>query len=61
MTIKATGNRSADFDAANVAFGLDKTPEGYVWHHVDNYNVKDGTITYVQKKLIVMELFDFLQ
>ena len=45
VTIKATGNRSADFDAANAAFGLEKTPEGYVWHHVDDYNVKDGTIT----------------
>ncbi len=45
VVIKATGNRSADFDAANAAFGLDKTPDGYVWHHIDDYNVKDGTIT----------------
>ena len=45
VKIEATGNRSNDFDLANSKLGLKETPEGYVWHHVDNYNVKDGTIT----------------
>lgn len=43
--IKATGKRSKDFDEANRAMGLDETPDGYVWHHVDDYNVADGTIS----------------
>lgn len=43
--IEATGNRGKDFDSANRAMGLEETPEGYVWHHLDDYNVKDGTIT----------------
>lgn len=43
--IEATGNRQKDFDAANEAMGLEETPDGYVWHHLDDYNVKDGTIT----------------
>lgn len=45
VKIEATGNRSKDFDLANAAMGLEETPDGYVWHHVDDYNVKDGTIT----------------
>lgn len=45
VKVKATGNRSKDFEAANEAMGLDETPEGYVWHHVDDYNVEEGTIT----------------
>lgn len=28
-----------------MAVRLDKTPDGYVWHHRDDYNVKDGTVT----------------
>lgn len=45
VTIEATGNRTADFDAANKALGLSEQPEGYTWHHLDNYNAKDNTIT----------------
>lgn len=45
VKIEATGNRTKDFDAANAAMGLEETPDGYVWHHVDDYNVEDGTIT----------------
>ncbi len=45
VSIVATGSRTADFNAANKAMGLKDTPDGYVWHHVDDYNVKDGTIT----------------
>ncbi len=45
ITIEATGSRSADFDKANEALGLDEKPDGYTWHHLDNYNVKDNTVT----------------
>lgn len=45
VTIEATGNRSSDAAAANRAMGMDKEPDGYIWHHLDNYNVKDNTIT----------------
>jgi len=45
VVIQATGNRDRDFDQANKALGIDKEPDGYVWHHVDNYNVKDNTFT----------------
>lgn len=45
VTIEATGSRSADFDQANKELGLSETPDGYTWHHVDNYNVKNNTIT----------------
>lgn len=45
VSIEATGNRSDDFDAANKAMGLDETPDGYVWHHRDDYNAKYGTVT----------------
>lgn len=45
VKIEATGKRSTDFDEANKGMGLEETPDGYVWHHVDDYNVKDGTIT----------------
>lgn len=45
VKIQATGNRTKDFDAANKAMELEETPDGFVWHHVDDYNVEDGTIT----------------
>lgn len=45
VTIEATGSRSADFDKANEVLGLDEKPDGYTWHHLDNYNVKDNTVT----------------
>jgi len=31
-----TGNYAKDAAMANEAVGLDATPEGYVWHHVEN-------------------------
>lgn len=43
--IEASGSRETDFNRANQALGLESTPDGYVWHHVDNYNVKDNTCT----------------
>lgn len=45
VSIEATGSRTNDFDAANKEMEFDETPEGYVWHHVDDYDVKNGTIT----------------
>jgi hypothetical protein len=33
VTITRTGTRAGDFRAANEAAGLQKTPEGYTWHH----------------------------
>jgi RHS repeat-associated protein len=33
VKIELTGNRGADFKAANEAAGLDKTPDDYTWHH----------------------------
>ena len=38
VQIDYTGTRLGDFDAANAAAGLDSTPEGFTWHHVE-----DGT------------------
>lgn len=43
--IEASGSREIDFNRANKALGFESTPDGYVWHHVDNYNVKDNTCT----------------
>lgn len=46
VKIKATGNRDKDFLEANrMMFQSDRTPTGYVWHHVDDYNVEDNTLT----------------
>ena len=43
--IQATGNRNNDFKMANQAMRLLETPDGYVWHHLDDYNVEKNTIT----------------
>lgn len=45
ITIPATGTRSGDFDLANSMFKFDDTPDGYVWHHLDDYNVENNTFT----------------
>lgn len=45
VSIQATGKRTKDFDAANAAAGLAETPDGYVWHHRDDYDVKTNTVT----------------
>ncbi len=45
VTIEASGDRTVDFDRANSLLDLKETPDGYVWHHVDDYNVKTNTIT----------------
>ncbi|WP_347405073.1 polymorphic toxin-type HINT domain-containing protein [Micromonospora sp. WMMD1082] len=33
VRIELSGNRSTDFARANRAAGLDRTPDGYTWHH----------------------------
>jgi hypothetical protein len=38
VKIVYTGTREGDYEAANLAAGLEETPEGYTWHHVE-----DGT------------------
>jgi RHS repeat-associated protein len=38
VKIVYTGTREGDYEAANLAAGLQETPEGYTWHHVE-----DGT------------------
>ena len=43
--IQATGNRNNDFKMANQTMRLLETPDGYVWHHLDDYNVEKNTIT----------------
>ena len=43
--IEATGSRNGDFDVANAKFGFKEVPDGYVWHHVDDYNVEKNTFT----------------
>lgn len=45
VTIEATGKRFSDYTKANKALGLAKQPEGYTWHHLDNYHVKENTVT----------------
>ena len=36
IQIEYTGNRSADFQAANKAAKLKETPEDYTWHHLED-------------------------
>ena len=42
---EATGCRWKDFKLANAKFGFLKTPPGYTWHHLDDYNVATNTFT----------------
>ncbi len=39
VRIQMTGDRSADFDAANAAAGFQETPDGYTYHHSENLGV----------------------
>lgn len=47
VTIALTGSRGTDFSNANAAAGLPRsmTPEGYTWHHVDDFSAESGTST----------------
>lgn len=43
VKIKLTGSRRNDYDLANELGGFAKTPKGYSWHHVDDFNPQTGT------------------
>ncbi len=47
VTIQLQGNRYGDFKEANVAGGFGKsgksTPQGYTWHHMDDYDPVSNT------------------
>jgi RHS repeat-associated protein len=43
VNITLTGSREDDFDAANAAAGLSSKPDGYTWHHVDDFDPETGT------------------
>ncbi|MCX4378506.1 MAG: HNH endonuclease [Lachnospiraceae bacterium] len=49
VKIKLTGSRKGDYQAANMKLNLgsmDEAPiKGYVWHHVDDYDVRTGMAT----------------
>ncbi|MBS1749785.1 MAG: HNH endonuclease, partial [Bacteroidetes bacterium] len=47
VRIKPTGNRDADFAAANKKAGYDSTPKGYTWHHHET----DGRMQLVESKV----------
>ena len=48
LVVSTTGRRYTrngelgDFDVANKAAKLDETPEGYVWHHMDDFDPVTG-------------------
>lgn len=50
VDITLTGNRAADFRAANTAAGLDRTPAGYTWHHHQNGRTMQLVPTDVHRK-----------
>jgi hypothetical protein len=43
VEIPLTGGRRADDKLANKRGGFTQTPSGYRWHHVDDFNPKNGT------------------
>ncbi len=43
VMIKLTGGRRADFKAANELGGFKEKPNGYTWHHVDDFDPESGT------------------
>ncbi|MCO1333890.1 HNH endonuclease [Microbulbifer sp. OS29] len=49
VKIQLQGNRYGDFKQANIAGGFGKTgkshPEGYTWHHLDDYDPVTNTST----------------
>ncbi len=49
VKIKLSGSRHKDFKRSNEAAGLDKTPTGYTWHHMDDFapgnEMGEGTST----------------
>ncbi|MBI3511846.1 MAG: HNH endonuclease [Bacteroidetes bacterium] len=47
VKIRLTGGRYGDFKAANEAAGFPgaKAPDGYTWHHLDDFNPATGEST----------------
>lgn len=45
VTIQVTGDGKEDFAVANIKANLDATPDDYVWHHVNDYDVATNTLT----------------
>lgn len=43
VEIPLTGSRRNDYKAANAMAGFARTPTGYTWHHVDDFNLITGT------------------
>lgn len=50
VDIEYTGSYPLDYAAANKAAGFSRTPKGYTWHHLDNYNkvTNRGTLQLVE-------------
>lgn len=50
QTIDYTSSYTGDFNAANKAAGFDATPDGYTWHHLDDYDplTNSGTMQLVE-------------
>jgi A nuclease of the HNH/ENDO VII superfamily with conserved WHH/Pretoxin HINT domain len=48
--IPYTGSRDGDFDVANFKAGFEETPDGYTWHHLDDYDpiTNSGTMQLVR-------------
>jgi hypothetical protein len=42
VRIKLTGSRRKDEDLANEWGGFAQTPDGYMWHHVDDFDPQSG-------------------
>ena len=42
MKIPLTGSRRDDYDLANEWGGFGEKPEGYMWHHVDDFDPQSG-------------------
>jgi cell wall assembly regulator SMI1 len=43
VKMRLTGSRTADVNLANELGGFTQTPDGYIWHDVDDLNPQDGT------------------
>ncbi|WP_203969416.1 HNH endonuclease signature motif containing protein [Capnocytophaga stomatis] len=45
VEIKISGSREKDYNLANIEANLEKKPENYTWHHMDDYNPTTGKCT----------------
>jgi hypothetical protein len=43
VQIRLTGSRRDDFKLANGVGGFSETPDGFMWHHVDDFDPQTGT------------------